>query len=333
MSLRRTASFTTMAAVIGALVFVGPVTAANALGEPDGLYSVDGDEGSGQFVQLDKTDATPTLLGSVTDAYRFTSVEVVDGLGYAIGVILGPDEETDEDDVFAVFTWNITTGAVLTAVPVTHSAVIVTLFALDTRMDGLLISYVAEQGQDTLWIASIDPVTGAVDLLVDLSLADEDLIFEGLATNPVDGITYALADFDDDVPAMSPVDFDTGTLGDSIFFEEVAASLGGGWFSEGDFDEFGVLWFTYSGDPGGVGRTNAPTDVGVDADLLGDPDVADSAITVGSTTPVEPAPEPELAPELAATGSTAAALPAFGVAAVLLGLGAALMIARRNRRA
>ncbi|MDO9590437.1 MAG: hypothetical protein Q7J04_04785, partial [Microcella sp.] len=256
MSLRRYASFTTTAALIGAIVFAGSATAASAAGEVDGLYSASNESG-GQFVQLDKTDATATPLGSASATYEFLSVEVVDGLGYATGVVPGGD---DVDDVYYVFTWNITTGAVLTTVPLTSSLAIDGVWALDTRIDGVLIAYVSFDNEDDAWISSINPVTGVVIPLVDLSLVDDGRIFEGLATNPVDGITYALADYDNGVPATSPVDFGAGTIGDSVAYQEIADSLGDGWFSEGDFDETGVLWFTYSG---GVSRTDAPLEVGV----------------------------------------------------------------------
>lgn len=151
MSLRPIAALSTTAALVGALVFAGAATAASALGEPDGLYSASYDSGDGgpvaQFVQLDKTDATATPLGSTTDLYEFFSVEVVNGVGYATGVILG---EIEDDDVYAVFTWNIATGAVLTVVPLTSAEEITGLWALDTRMDGVLIAYVAfvDDGDD-----------------------------------------------------------------------------------------------------------------------------------------------------------------------------------------
>ena len=90
-----------------------------------------------------------------------------------------------------------------------------------------------------------------------------------------------------------------------------------------------MLWFTYSGSGAGVVRTNAPLEVAVDATELGDPDIESKAITIGSSTPVEPEPEPELA----ATGTADGAIAVVGFAAVLLGLGTALMLARRSRRA
>ena len=331
MSLRRTASFSTTALLIGAAVFAGSTSAATALGEPDGLYSASEDDGTSQFAQLDKTDASATLLGAGTDVYEFISVEVVDGVGYAVGLTLGPDDQEEDDDVPTVFTWNITTGAVLTAVPIDVAGDLERAYALDTRLDGVLITYLYFDGADAPWIASVDPVSGVATLLIDLDLFDDGRIWEGIATNPVDGITYALADYDDGTPAASPVDFGTSSVGDSIFYEQIEDTLGGGYFQEGDFDEAGVLWFTYSGSGAGVVRTNAPLEVAVDATELGDPDIESKAITIGSSTPVEPEPEPE--PELAATGTADGAIAVVGFATVLLGLGAVLMLARRSRRA
>jgi hypothetical protein len=42
-----------------------------------------------------------------------------------------------------------------------------------------------------------------------------------------------------------------------VIYEEIADSIREGYFSEGDFDATGVLWFTYSG--AGIPRTNAPS--------------------------------------------------------------------------
>lgn len=324
MSLRRTASLTTTAALIGALVFAGSVSPATALGEADGLYSVS-DENDNQFVQLDKTNASVTLIGSSSDLYEFRSVEVVDGLGYAHGYILGPDDEENDDDVLAVFTWNISTGAVLTAVPLTSDIDLEDVYALDTRLDGVLIAYAYfDDDEADQWIVSINHVTGAVTRLVDLSDIDDGRLFEGLATNPVDGITYALADYDNGIPAASPVNFATATVGDSVSYPEIADSLGSGWFSEGDFDASGVLWFTYSG---GVSRTDAPFEVGVDATELGEPDIRSKAITIGSGT------APAAAPELADTGAAVDAVPMAAAGLALFALGGVLMVARRRSRA
>lgn len=327
MTVRRTASFTTTAALIGVIAVAGSATTASAAGEIDGLYSVDS-ESSGQFLQLDKSDASATPVGASSALYEFDAVEVVDGLGYAVGVILGPDDQTGDDDVLAVFTWNITTGAVLTAVPLTAALPINGVYALDTRLDGVLLTYAEfENGDNDIdSIASVNPVTGLTTPLIDLDLVDDSRIFEGIATNPVDGITYALADYDDGLPAASPIDFGTGLIGDSIIYEEVATSIGGGYFVEGDFDATGVLWFTYSG--AGVSRTNAPVEVAVEATELGDPDIVSKAITVGSISPAAPAPEPELA----ATGLSAESTSIIGAALALTVLGAALIMVRRPRR-
>jgi hypothetical protein len=62
-------------------------------GEVDGLYSV-ADESEGQFLQLDKTDASAIAAGSPSDLSEFYSVEVVNGVGYAIGVMLGARKTT-----------------------------------------------------------------------------------------------------------------------------------------------------------------------------------------------------------------------------------------------
>lgn len=326
MALRRGVSFVVAVGLAAALSLGGALPTAVALGEADGLYSV-GDGDDGQFVQLDTTNAAATLIGSSTTLYQFTAVEVVNGLGYAIGVIVGPDPDIQEDDALGVFTWNIATGAVLTAVPLTGSFDIRNVYALDTRMDGVLLTYAefTDGSGELFWLSSIDPATGALTPLVDLDLADENLIFEGIATNPVDGVTYALADFDNGMPSASPIDFGSGTVGASIDYPDVQDSLGNGYFIEGDFDESGVLWFTYTG--AGVSRSDAPFEVGVEATELGQPAIRGGAITIGTTIDLSAEPAE---PELAATGGVDL-MPSLGVGALVAALGAVLMIARRTR--
>lgn len=328
MALRRGVSFVVAVGIASAIAVGSAVPTATALGEADGLYSLaDGDEG--QFVQLDTSNAAATAIGSPASQYTFESVEVVNGLGYAIGLILGPEPAASDDDAFAVFTWNIATGAVLTAVPLVTPLELRNIFALDTRADGVLLTYAvfAGGGGELSWLASIDPATGELTQLVDLSLADDGLIFEGIATNPVDGVTYLLADFDDGMPAASPVDFGTATVGESVDYPDVQASLGNGYFVEGDFDETGVLWFTYS--DAGVSRSDGPFEVGVEATELGDPSIQRGAITIGTTIDLSP----EAAePELAATGA-ADLIPPLGVGVLAMALGVALLAIRRSRRA
>lgn len=330
MSLRRRASSAVVVGAAFAIVLAASAPTASALGEADGLYSIGGGD-EAQFVQLDTSNAAATPLGSSTDLYVFEAVEVVNGLGYAIGDILGPDPSTSDDDVFGVFTWNIATGAVLTAVPLTAPFALQDVYALDTRTDGVLLTYTLfdDAGDELFWVSSINPTTGVVTPLIDLDRADEDLIFEGIATNPVDGITYLLADFDDGVPAASPVNFGTGTVGVSVSYTEIQDSLGDGYFVEGDFDETGVLWFTYS--DAGVSRTDAAFEVAVDATELGDPDIERGGITIGTTIDLSTAP-PD-APELAATGPAAVA-PLLGLGLFMSAVGAAaLVVTRRSRQA
>ncbi|MDH6180268.1 hypothetical protein M2152_000450 [Microbacteriaceae bacterium SG_E_30_P1] len=321
MSARRTtARFSLALALVASFAVGGAAASASAAGEPDGLYSTSspGEGAANGFVQLDKTDATATPVGPVSDTYFFLSVEVVNGLGYAIGY-----EADAEDAPFQVFTWDITSGAVLTAVVAT--APIdgeFSLEALDTTNAGVLLTYL--QSGDIEWLASIDPATGVVTPLVDLDTAPDGRIFEGIATNPVTGVTYLLADYDDGIPAYSSIDIATGGFGESVFFPQFAETLGSGWFSEGDFDATGTLWFTYSGDVG-VARTDGPAEVGVDAVELGDPDIVSKAITIGQTV-VAPAPAPE--PQLAATGFPVA--PVVGGAAVLLAAGLGMIVLRRR---
>lgn len=317
MSARRTtARFSLASALIAGLALTGAVAPASAAGEVDGLYSATG----GLFVQLDKTTAAPTPVGSDYDEFDFESVEVVNGVGYAVGEYF---DETEEVEIPAVFTWDITTGAVLSVVATTFEGDLYGTSALDTLADGTLLTYISVA--DDEWVASVNPVTGALTPLVNLDEFEDTPIFEGIATNPVDGVTYLLSDYDDGMPGMLAIDFATGTLGEYIALEGIQATVGAGYINEGDFDAAGVLWFTYSG--AGVSRTNdAPVDVATEATELGDPEINSSAITVGSGSAIAPA-----APQLAATGLELA--PVAGGAAILFALGGALLLARRRAQA
>jgi hypothetical protein len=93
-----------------------------------------------------------------------------------------------------------------------------------------------------------------------------------------------------------------------------------------------VLWFTYSNGVG-VSRTDTPAEVGVSATELGDPSIAEKAITIGQTVVVPPVPVPVPVPEpqLAATGLPVA--PVAGIAAALLAAGALVVFGRRRSAA
>ncbi|MDO7883228.1 hypothetical protein [Antiquaquibacter soli] len=316
MSARRTtARFALATAVVASLAFAGAAAPAIAVTETGGLWSATDRTAGNNLVQLSKTDAAATNLGAPVDDIYYTSVEVVDGVGYAIGA------DYDEELPF-VATWDIATGAVLSSVVASGAGgatLVAEFYALDARADGTLLAYARldVEGSVSMYLTSVDPVTGVVTPIVDLDSLDEDLYFEGIATNPVDGVTYLLADLDDGLPGTVAFDFDTLTIGELVQYPAVAASLGGGYYSEGDFDADGVLWFTYND---GVSRTSGPVDVAVDAVEVGTPAVESKAITVTGT-----GPYPE---QLAATGLEVA--PVAGGAALLLALGGALLIARRR---
>lgn len=328
MSARRTtARFSLATVMIAALALGGAAATSSAVGEPDGLYSATEGEGGSNFVQLDKSTAAATNLSDPLAGREIESVEVVNGLGYAIG---------EADGVWSVFTWDIATGAILTSVPLTAAGFepgSFQVFALDTTTNGTLLTYLraGDELNTQFWIVSVDPVSGVLTPLVDVANVDSDLedrrIFEGLATNPVTGVTYALADYDDGMPAYSPVDLAAGTVGASEALTGIQSSVGPGYLREGDFDAEGVLWFIYSGEGSSVSRTNGPTEVGTEATTLGDPEIVSKAITVGQTV-VAPAPAPAPEPQLAATGFDAA--PLFGGAGVLLAAGLGLLLVRRR---
>lgn len=323
MSVRRTtARFSLTAAVIAGLVFAGAVAPATAAEEGIGLYSAtDPDTGADAFVSLSTTDATATQIGASHEGLWIVSVEYADGIGYALTGV-------GDEYIASISTWDVSTGMLLSTVPLSVSDdnfdSVRDAYALDVRTDGVLLTIVVlddDTDWGERWVASIDPATGEVTPLVELPAGDVTPYYEGLATNPVDGVTYVFFDYDEGMPYMVVVDFTTSSLGAETELQGIQDSLGSGWISEGDFDATGTLWFTYSG---GVSRTDGDLDIATEATRLGDPDITSKAIAVGP-------PYAPPAPQLADTGLEVA--PLLAGAAALLTLGGALLIARRRAHA
>jgi hypothetical protein len=329
----RLAAGTGVVAIAAALALVGSAPASAHSGQ---FFTNAASGESGGFATISQTDAGITLLPDLSGQYA-SAVEIYNEVGYAIA---GGGEQTG-----TLYFWDHTTGAVTDSRPLTLDpefsdvAFIVEVFALDTTKgstlpDGTLLTIVRinfddEEINEGIWLSSIDPTTGIVSPLLDLTgyVNDFDLFLhvDSLATDPMTGITYLLTDFDDGTPLYSAVDFVGGTVADPVALPGVQDVLGDGYILGADFTDVGVLFFFYT--LGGEGSED------VFASLTGAITANPSAVAIGavdddavSTRALAYDP----APRLADTGANLVN-PAIAALA-LLGFGAAVVIVSRHRR-
>lgn len=302
-----------------------------ASGHTDNLFTwaESGEEFTG-FATTSRTDATLTPLGEDVDLEFVSGMEICDEVGYAVGPQI-------EEPPFVV-TWNHDTGALLTE-PVSlwiEEGDVGEVAELDTLADCTLLAIAFfEAGATTAALVVIDPATGELTVVVDLSgLA---LRPSGIATDAA-GVTYLFAsDYGSDA-TVAVVDLDAGTLGPFAELAGMVAYYEGGGPTYGvDFDGSGVMWMIIGADAQELYRltsfaaeadlaTATPVDSGYypfEDELVANPPFALTA--EGSSVTPPPAP----APQLAATGTE---LPAGVVlaAGILLLAGAALVLTRRR---
>ena len=290
---------------------------------------------------VSKTDATLAVLPSTTpDESFYGAIEIVDGLGYSVG---GNDESG-----YVVFTWDVATGAELTAVPITApgatfygissltatendevlpDGTLITIANINTAPDGNLVR---------IFIGSVDPTTGVFTRLMEITslYIESSFVADSLASDPTSGITYLFGHYSDGVPVAVALDLTGGEfdapveltgIEDTVFADEIPAS---------DFDSDGVLWFYASGESSALAHTTGQFSSDVFAVLVGPASEAVdgtgretnlSQLAIGPAVPV-PA-----GPQLAATGAPIEQPLLIG--GVLLVLGAAAFGVARRRRA
>jgi hypothetical protein len=318
-------------AIAAAIALAGSVPASAHSGQ---FFTNAASGESGGFATISQTDATITALPDLSGQYA-TAVEIYGEQGYAID---GDDEETG-----TLYFWDHTTGAVTDSRPLVldptfaEGAFIVDIRALDTTVgstlpDGTLLTIVrinfGEEVNEGTWLSSIDPATGTVTPLLDLTGYindfDDFLYVDSLATDPTTGVTYLLTDFDDGMPLYSTVDFVGGTVADPVALTGVNEVLGDGYILGSDFTDAGVLFFIYNSTEEGsqdafASLTGAIT-ANPSATFIGavdDEDVSTNALAY------------DPAPKLADTGLNLVN-PAIAALA-MLGLGAAVFIVSRRR--
>lgn len=318
-------------AVVAALA-LGTAAAVPASSHTGSLFTVGSvlESPGAQFATINATTAVITPLGpSLTQDVN--GIEIVSETGYAI-----TDEEIDDDSsLYSISTWDHTTGALLTSVPITLSVpgLVTSVEGLDSLPDGTLIAYVYADVLDgefevpEVWVASIDPATGVATFLVDITDLDTgNLYTDSLATDPLTGVTYAFIDYDDGDPLVMTLDLVGGTHTVPVLLSGIVDEFGEGWVAGSDFDTAGTLWFYYivfgEGDTAllasASGAIDAATAPATSVELPQNGDLQNLAY------------DPYV-PQLANTGYPVILVGAAGAA--LLGAGAIALVSRRRRTA
>jgi hypothetical protein len=221
-------------------------------------------------------------------------------------------------------TWDHSTGVVGSGVAIQQPEgyFMDGMSGLDTTPDGRILSIAAlwiPEDTDGAFIVEIDPATGELDLLVDLS--GTDFYPSSLATDPLTGITYVFSG-----TQYLEVNIETGAYGELVDLLGVVEDLGFGSVDGVDFDSAGTLWFLYDGEVTRFASLDGPLSESVGAISSGEaPEVNDFNLAYDPVSaPVVPA-----APQLSNTGLDASALVWGGAALLASGL-AILLISRRR---
>lgn len=308
---------------LGALVVAGLTFAAAPVGAHTGSLFTVTDEGS--FATISGADASvaplsPSNLGD----YSVNGIEIFNEVGY---VLLTQSDDTDTN--YLVATWDHSTGALGTPVQLVGELDVTlnSVYGLDTTNDGTLLAFAdvtvleGEFPINYTWVVSIDPATGLVTGLVDITGATP--YEDSLATDPTTGITYAFVDEDLGLPQYLQLDLAAGTFTGPTDLDEIQATLGDGYIYGADFDTAGTLWFYYNGfdeDNDGLSYTTGPFSETVEGVFVGEPNVSVNEVNL--------AYDPYVAPQLAATGLPL--LPLALAGAGLLGLGGLAFASRRR---
>lgn len=330
-----------VAVATSALVLSAALPASAA--EPFSLYGGYTDYALGEDAVegigiVSKTDAAIAALPSTTPAGSYYSaIEIVDGVGYAIG---GSDEFNN-----VVFTWDVATGAQLTAVPITAPGAtfygISSLTATENDAvlaDGTLITVanvntVPDGALVRPFVGSVDPTTGVFTRLVEITslYIESTFIADSLASDPTTGLTYLFGHYVDGVPVSVTLDLTGDAFEAPVALSGIENSVDPFAILGSDFDSDGALWFYFTAESDALAHTTGPFDPAVAAVVNGPASavVGQSGRQAGlyqlAVGPAVPA-----GPQLAATGASIGQPLLIGGALLVLG-GVAFGVTRRRR--
>lgn len=194
---------------------------------------------------------------------------------------------------------------------------------LDTTPDGRILSIAAlwiPEVLDGAFIVEIDPATGALDLLVDLS--GTDFYPSSIATDPTTGATYVFSG-----TQYLEVDIQTGAYGELVDLLGVVEDLGFGSVEGADFDTAGTLWFFYDGEGTQFASLDGSLSASVGAVSSGEASEVNDYNLAYDPVAVPVVPD---APQLSNTGMDASACVVAGAALLVSGLVVVLVARRRT---
>ncbi len=323
---------------------LGVIPATAALDDAEELYGTYTDFGSGGSVLaqglgvVSDTDATiaplPELLPNTID---FAGIEIVDGVGYAVG--------RDNVGTASVFRWDVATGKLINTFEVTTTLgeidEIGTLTATqnDAELpDGTLVTLaiidIPEDGSEA-WVGSLDPVTGVFTPLVNLSVlfdAPGQFYVDSLASDPISGLTYAFSDTDSGDPSVIVLDLNNDSYLGPDLLTGILDSIDPRYVAGADFDSDGILWFYVFDSQNALARTTGAFAADVTATIVGlssEPGPGGGRGQNIDTLAIGPAP----APVLAATGAGAPIEQLLLGGVALLALGGVVLAVTRRRAA
>jgi hypothetical protein len=343
--MRRPAKLVIRGIVAGiALASLGFMVASPASAHTNNIYGFVNYDGPSGFATFDRTNADATLLPALlsTGPDHVLGIDITNEVASGVGVTY------NASDTYYTFTWDHTTGAILSVVGayVAGATSLDNMRGLDTLPDGTLVTwvdYTLDSGKGSASysaIATVNSTTGELTPVIDMS----DLLqgdppgysLQEIATDPISGSTFALLlATSSSAPAFVQLNF-------SLNSHSVPTTFGGTGFENGDFrgadfDADGTLYFIFNNNQrdryelssvsGPATWATAPrTVIGDAAGNLGTNVIDPYALAVEYTPPVSPA--------LAKTGAEfPTALLLLGSVAVLAGAVTVVTVSRKRRTA
>lgn len=316
-----------------ATVALGAIAAAPVGAHSGQLFTVvvtEESPGGDLYATVNAANAAVVPFGSpVSTELTAEGLELFNETGYVILSTLSPGYENVDLNLGV---WDHTTGTTTSVVPLVPADLAVTLldvYALDTTPSGRLLAFVyaevleGEFPLDGWYVGEIDPGTGAVSLIVELTgLTDEFIYFDSIATDPTTGVTYVLFDDNAGSTYIVELDLEAGTYSEPVEFTSLVDEFGWGYPAGADFDTAGHLWFYYRLEQGDWLLLSTVGAFGATAELV--PSGSVEAVMTQNL-----AYDPYEAPQLADTGSDVAPL-VLGGAGLLLAGATVVLIARRR---
>jgi hypothetical protein len=195
-----------------------PVTTGTILfsdWETGTLYTADIAAGTGELTQL----------GPVQDIRAVTGIDVDDTTRLGFAVTWGGSDDAPFDPRLFALDANTGTYTLIGVVSLADETPLVECLGLDLSVAGLVLTCQTDDDSNSYTVGTVDPATAVYTPLVSGTTR-----YSGLATNPVDGLLYAI-DYD---AGLTLIDLAGGTATPVGPIQEDAAGAA--------FDRNGTLW-------------------------------------------------------------------------------------------